>query len=92
MIRSQNSNVTVIDKLTMLWVLCTIDWCHTNNIPLSNNNLDELFGEKVKSIFNFYREAGIDFQYINKDSVHLTDKGQKLVDNWQQIQIRILDI
>jgi hypothetical protein len=92
MLRSQSNNVTVIDRAIYLWVLCTIEWMHENNEPISNNNLDRLFGHETKRRFNFYREIAMEWKDLGPGGLILTPKGQRIVNNWKSHLLRIMDV
>jgi hypothetical protein len=92
MIRSQHRNVTAVDKALYLWTLCTIEWMTERQEPISNNNLDRLFSEKIKNTFNLYREIAIDFKDLAPGGTTLTAKGQRVVNSWRRHHERIYSI
>ena len=92
MLRSRYLTITTVDKATYLWVLCTIEWMHEHNEPISNNNLTKLFGEQIKNRFNFYREIAIEAKDLAHNGIQLTDKGQKIVNNWRRHNDYIYDV
>jgi len=92
MIKSNHPNISIIDKAIYLWMLCTIEWMHERQEPISNNNLDRLFSPQIKNIFNFYRESAIEFKHLELNGLQLTPKGQKVVDHWKQLSDYILAI
>jgi hypothetical protein len=92
MIRSQHHSVTIVDKALYLWVLCTIEWMHERQEPISNNNLTRLFGEYNKKRFNLYCEAAIELKDVNENGLQLTPKGQRVIDRWRQYNDYIYDI
>jgi hypothetical protein len=92
MLRSRHNNVSNIDRLTILWVLCTIDWCHQNNEKISITNLDRLFGPEARTVFNFYREVAIETEYLAPDGLTLTTKGMRVMLHWRKIQDAILEV
>ena len=89
MIRSQYRTVTAVDKAYYLWMLCTIEWMNERQEPISNNNLDRLFSEKIKNTFNTYREIAIDFKDLTPGGIVLTAKGQRIVNSWRRHHERI---
>jgi len=92
MIRSQHSNITIIDKAQYLWMLCTVEWMNERQEPISNNNLDRLFNPQVKRMFNLYREIAMEFKHLHDNGIHLTPQGQKIVNNWQKFSEKIYTI
>jgi hypothetical protein len=92
MIRSRHHNVTLIDKALYLWTLCTIEWMHERQEPISNNNLDRLFGELNKKRFNTYREIAMEFKHLAHDGLTLTPPGQRIVDSWRRFSERIYEV
>jgi hypothetical protein len=91
MLRSRIYFTDPVDKLKLLWVLCTIDWCRENNIKLSNHNLDELLGQKQRRSFNHYLLVLVENDYVAPATLTLTPKGMKVVSNWRKYQDAILD-
>jgi len=87
MLRSRS--LTDVDKAYYLWTLCTLVWCQENNEPPSWNNIERLFGEHGRRIFNMYREFAIDAKDIQEDSITLTPKGMRIVNNWRQFRAKI---
>lgn len=92
MIRTTHPNVTAVDKAFYLWMLCLIDWMHENNEPISNNNMDRLFGESIRKRFNFYYEIALEFRDVAPEAPKLLPKGQRIVNNWKQWQDKIFDV
>lgn len=91
MLRSPNEDISLLDKLLLLWTLCTIDWCRQNNERISNNNIARLFGTEMRDYFNCYREIAIDYGYLAPDSVTLTVKAMKVITDWRKIEEAILE-
>jgi len=87
MIRSRHA--TAVDKAYYLWMLCTLVWCQENNEKASWNNLERLFGEQGRRIFHFYQEEAIYNKDIKEDSVTLTEKGTRIVNNWKLFHAKI---
>jgi hypothetical protein len=65
---------------------------HENHEPISNNNLDKLFGHETKRRFNFYREIAMEWKDLASSGIDLTPKGQRIVNNWKSHIVRIYDL
>jgi len=60
--------------------------------PLSNNNIDLLFGFQIRRAFNFYREIAMAYKHLAPDGHNLTPTGQRIVDNWRRMEAAIFDV
>jgi hypothetical protein len=92
MLRSRIYYTSPIEKLKLLWVLCTIHWMQENNIKVTNNNIEAMFGDVEMRSFNRYKQLLMESQYIASDSITLTTKAMRVIQNWQKIQDAILEI
>jgi len=60
--------------------------------PISNINVERLFGPDNKRRFNTYREIAIEYKHLNPDGITLTKQGHKIVANWKRFEQRIYDV
>jgi hypothetical protein len=80
------------DKLLLLWVLCTIDWCRQNNEKITPYNLERLLGAKAFNTFKRYLPILTESDYVTPATITLTPKGERIVRNWRKYKEAILDV
>jgi len=73
-------------------MLCTVDWMNERQEPLSNKNIERLFGAQIRRTFNFYREIAIAWKHLTPSGTTLTPAGQRIVTNWRRMEAAIFDL
>jgi cell fate regulator YaaT (PSP1 superfamily) len=88
----RTSAYTDIDKLYMLWLLCVIDERQNDQQSLSPKSMKNEFGEEMININVFYMNELLELKLIVEEyqldtksyKIKLTQRGQKIVSNWQK--------